>query len=644
MKSSDPEGFRRTACTCDCPDACALRLEALPGGGFRVRGDPDSPFTRGAACAKIRRHLRRLNHPARILAPRLKTARGWRDIGWEEALDRAAEAIQSLRREPAAILHIAGDGAKGVLKEAVNLFFAALGASRTRGSLCDAAGYVAGVLDFGSRENNDIEELARARSITLWGKDLQRSSLHTASLVHRARRAGAEVVSISPQGEENRPFADRRIRIRPGGDRFLAAAVLRRLLEEGALPEERFACTRGGEAFRRVLAGRTTAEWLAACDVPPEEAEALARLYRDGGPVATVIGAGLQRGLHGGEAVRWIDALAVLTGNLGRAGAGVYFHLHSFHNLELGWTRGPGPGRRRAFPIADIGGAILAAADPPVRLLWVNGCNIVNQAPDSERTAAAFSRVGFTIVVDAFPTDTAERADLVLPCTLMFEQEDVVGSFLHEYVQHAAAVIAPPPGVRDDYTIVREIARRLDPPVPLPEPEECLRAALRSPWLETSLEELRARGAVRSRRPAIAYEGLRFAHPDGKCRLPAAIHDEEPAPAGYPLRLLSLVRGGAIHSQMLPEEQEIPPAAWIAPESPGLAGIDSERPVALVSPLGRMPVRLRRLAGLHPEAVVVRRGTWMRLGGGINRLIAARVTDIGGGAAFYAQFVRLEND
>ena len=48
--------------------------------------------------------------------------------------------------------------------------------------------------------------------------------------------------------------------------------------------------------------------------------------------------------------------------------------------------------------------------------------------------------------------------------------------------------------------------------------------------------------------------------------------------------------------------------------------------------------------GLHPGAVVYRRGDWMSLGGGANQLIASGVTDLGGGAPFYDQYVRLEND
>jgi hypothetical protein len=82
---------------------------------------------------------------------------------------------------------------------------------------------------------------------------------------------------------------------------------------------------------------------------------------------------------------------------------------------------------------------------------------------------------------------------------------------------------------------------------------------------------------------------------------------------------------------------------WVAPDSPALAGLDLSRPVALVSPLGRLTVSVELEPGLHPGAVVYRRGDWMNRGGGANQLIASGLTDIGGGAPFYEQYVRLEN-
>ena len=544
-----------TACTYDCPDACALVLERTDGGRLRLRGDPDSPFTRGVMCAKTRRQLRRLNSPSRILKPRLKTKGGWRDIDWEAALDLCAEKIQGLRSEPTAILHIHSDGAKGVLKEAVNLFFSRLGSSRIRGSLCDAAGFIAGIEDFGSRENNDIEDLANAAAIVNWGKDVSRSSIRTAAVVHSARRRGGRVITISPGGDGNDPFSDERIRIRPGTDRFLAAAVIRRLIAEGRVPESVWTRARYPEKFCELIQSRSEEELLAGCEVAPSEAEPLFRAYAAAKPLATFIGAGLQRYRYGGENVRFINALAFVSGNVGRPGGGVYFHLHSYRNLDLGWTRGAGYKGRRALYIAAVGREILAAQDPPIRMLWVNGMNVVNQAPGALETVRAFDRVEFKVVVDAFMTDTAERADLVLPCALMLEQEDVVGSFLHEYVQYAAAVVEPPPEARTDLWIVTELGKRLSPPVCMPSPEECLQTALKSPYLNTTLEKLKAERFVRSNRPRIAYEDQRFAHPDGKYRFPADLHAEPPPPDGYPLRLLTLVRRTAIHSQILPEDQ-----------------------------------------------------------------------------------------
>lgn len=65
--------------------------------------------------------------------------------------------------------------------------------------------------------------------------------------------------------------------------------------------------------------------------------------------------------------------------------------------------------------------------------------------------------------------------------------------------------------------------------------------------------------------------------------------------------------------------------------------------VCLVSPLGRLKVRVEVTPGLHPEVALYRRGDWMKLGGGANQLIAAELTDIGNGAPFYQQYVRLEN-
>jgi anaerobic selenocysteine-containing dehydrogenase len=633
-----------TACTMDCPDACSLVVSVDSGGKIRLRGNPDHPVTAGFTCRKIRRHIARLQSPDRIVRPQLRKNGGWKPISWDRALDLCAEKIDALRGHPESIVHIQGDGAKGVLKALPRLFFNRLGATRVRGSLCDAAGFMAYVHDFGSRKNHDIYDLKNAARIVNWGKDLPRSSIHMAAVVAGARKRGTRVLTISPGGDDSDRFSDAHIRIRPGTDRFLAAAGIRRLLSEkpvdARIPER----SRHWKPFTALLEHWTEEDLLDACGVNPVEAGALFDAYRTTEPVATVVGAGLQRYLHGGENVRWINALALISGNIGRTGGGSYYHLHAYANLDLSWAEEPASGSRRSFLKPTVGRQIDKAAHPPIRMAWVNGINIVNQAPDIRRTARALRGIDFTVVVDAFLNDTAECADLILPAALMLEQEDIIGSFLHDFVHYVPAALPPPGEARSDDRIIADLAARLSPPVALPDKDTCLSRCLASPRLSTDLTGLKENRTARARRPSVAYEGLRFDHPDGKYRFPLSLHNEPPPPEGYPLRLLSLVRKGAIHSQMRTGDQPMPPKVWVSPDCPFLAQVDPFRDTFLASPLGRMKVRLETLEGLHPEAVVYRRGDWMKLGGGINQLIGDGVTDIGGGAPFYKEYVRLENE
>jgi hypothetical protein len=81
----------------------------------------------------------------------------------------------------------------------------------------------------------------------------------------------------------------------------------------------------------------------------------------------------------------------------------------------------------------------------------------------------------------------------------------------------------------------------------------------------------------------------------------------------------------------------------VAPDNFCLKNLNLQKPVELVSELGRLKVAVQTLEGLHPEVVIYRRGDWISRGGGVNQLIQARLTDIGSGAAYYDQYVRLEN-
>lgn len=639
---SDLKNAHLTACTLDCPDGCSLMVEVEDGQIKRIRGNPNHPYTNGYCCAKIQRFPKRLNSPSRLKTPLLRAGKKWRDISWDEALSLCAENIDRFRHEPASILHLRGDASKGVSKFVEDSLFAALGASRVNPhGVCDTTGIEASIEDFGALEMNDPSDLLNARGIVVWGKKLGVSSVHVAGLVARARKGGAAVVSISPRGDENRGFSDRTIRIKPGTDRFLALAVAKETVKRYGISSRTEESSQNLDRFRTLLESHSLSDLSQHCDVTIQDIEGLAEFYHLHHPCTTILSTGLQRYPHGAESVRAINALAVITGNIGLRGGGAYYSVLSGQNLNLQWI---GSERyTRTFPVAHIGRSILETADPPIRMVWISMWNPVNQTPESLVLSEALKKTEFAVVVDPFLTDTAEAAHLVLPCSMMFEEEDVVGSWGHHFVNHARAVVVPPKDVKRDLEILTELGRRLDPPIKLEKPEVYLRKSLDSPFLDITLEELREKGTVRASRPFIAFEGGRFSHPDGRFRFLTEISVEEQSDPDYPMALLTLVRRDFMHSQILPEQHEsLSPEALVAPSTLQDLGLRHGDEGAIISPLGAMPVRLKAEKGLHPSAVIVERGPWLKYGWGTNRLIEGRFTDRPDGVAFYGQTVRVE--
>jgi hypothetical protein len=202
---------------------------------------------------------------------------------------------------------------------------------------------------------------------------------------------------------------------------------------------------------------------------------------------------------------------------------------------------------------------------------------------------------------------------------------------------------APPGAARCDSWIVRELGRRLNPIVSIPEDEVCLQESLSSPFLKITLTELRERGFTRTIGPEVAYGGLRFDHADGLARLPDELHAEAPVPEHYPLRLLSIVNGRIMQSQIPRSIPNGPPTVWVAPQNPVLKRLGADRTACLISPIGRLRVKVESLADLHPHAVIYRRGDWMAHGGGINQIIAGGVGDLGENAMQYEQYVAIQN-
>ena len=637
-------------CTRDCPSACGLLAHVENGRVVKLTGNPDHPVNLGTVCRKAPAFVRRMNSPQRVLSPLRRRNGSWTAVSWKDALDEMADRLKDCvdRLGPESILYYMGFGERTALKVLNARFFAHLGGVTTlRGTLCGGTGYAAQSLDYGPRVSHDPVDLANARTIVLWGRNPAATQFGLMPHLRQARERGAKVVLIDPRNSESAALADVHIRPKPGRDAFLALAVAKYIIEQGWQDQEFLAkYTDNLEAFLDLLARLSFEELLAACDVDALAVDALARDYIIGRPTATLLGWGLHRFTLGHEMIRAVDALGAVSGNIGIPGGGVSqgFEEWGPYDQDLWGTNLHPP--RRTFLMPQIGREILEASDPPVAMAVITAANPVCMAPNSDLVAKALDSVPFVVTMNMFLDDTADHADLFLPCAAFYEQRDIVASFGHNLVGPLVRAVAPPGECRSQFDIFMDLATRFPFAGEYVKSEEAWLRLLMRPLLEKGVawDDL-WRGPVRiPDAPLVPWANGRFDTPSGRFQLlteVTACADCRDA-ARYPYHLLTV--GGARHlcSEREPGDGDGPAELTMASEVALRLGLADGSPARMVSPLGSLTVTVRHDPALRPDVVACDRGGWQKAGQGVNRLIPDMVSEVGQGTPYYEARVDVE--
>lgn len=634
----------RTACTRDCPDACQIIATVEGGRITRLRGDPAHPVTRGFLCYRTDHYLERQYSPERLTRPLIRKNGALEPATWDEALDLVAAKIAEARDRHgfASILRVGGGGSLGILKLVNRHFWELFGpVTHTRGDICSGAGEAAQEADMGVSDAHDLDDLDNSRAIVLWGKNVATTGVHLIPHLKRARARGVPVIQIDPvHHAQTLKLCDRYYPVRPGGDGSLALGVARALLDGGHTDPQAPAYCANFDAFAALARRCTVAEWAARADLPEASVREIAALYAEKKPTATFVGWGMGRRLHGSATVRLVDAIAAITGNLGVPGGGASYYFQRRGGFDTSWIKRAENRGARTLLEPLLGEEILRA-DPKVRFAVVDNANPASQLPESGTVARALASIDFLVVIDAFLTDTAEHAHVVLPTTTMLEEHDVVGAYGHHWVQLAQPVVPPPEGVRSDLEIYQALADRLGF-------GEAMRGSAEA-WIDRVLAPMAEHGVTREalaqralRKPAaprVLFEGRRFPTADGRFQLITDFPDDPPAAEpGYPLVLMSNSSYRNQASQMSRAEQQQPAPITVHPDAaPGIADGDLAR---LCSPIAEVVVRVKLDPKQRRDVVIYAKGRWGKFGGP-NALVRARETDAGGGAAYYDQGVRI---
>ena len=654
----------RGACPLDCWDTCSWMVDVTDGRLEAVHGDPDDPYTRGFLCPKARMQLERALSPDRPLHPLARNGDAWTRITWDEALDLLASKIQDAvgKYGGESVFYYYDSGSTGTSKHLGLRLFRRIGATEPLGSLCWAAGIKAQEYDFGYHLANVPEDIRNSKMIMIWGRNPAATNVHLIPLLKEAKEKGAQVVLVDPVRTPTTGLADELIQLRPATDAALALAMCHVIVEEG-LADIPFVAgyTLGFGEFRKHLE-KYTPKWAAGVTGVSENLiRDLARRYASLKPAAILMGYGLQRHYGGGNAVRACDALAALTGNVGIAGGGAnYANGYIARTLRPLSDVGPAPRPRR---VARARLSLLGELDPPVEVMVVSCANPANQVPGASLAQAAFRNIPFKAVLDLRWTETCRLADLFLPVTSPFEDEDLYYCSWHPMVTVSERCIEPRGEALPDRVIWQKLARRLGF-------QEDFQRSLEE-WVDLATEPVRAYGmnaqVLAGKRvrfpgvPDVAWEDGLFSTPSGKFEFyslkaaqetgfamasyvgSAEPKEERDAKTEFPLRLLSPRRLEHLHSQFY-EKILSPmgrPFAYVCPDDLDAAGLHDGDGAVLESPHGEMMVEVRESAEVQPGVVLVFEGGPSLDGGGVNLLTSQGETDMGHGPIFYDCFVRL---
>ncbi len=478
------------SCPLDCPDGCSwlVTVEDGPDGpvATKLRGNPDHPFTAGSLCKKVNPWLAMAAEPNRLLRPhRRRVAKGsgapfeeaFEAIGWDEALQEIAERFQHIidTSGPAAIWPFVGTGNVGNIQGsnlgARTRLWNHLGVSDHQVTICSVSGHVGLGYTMGAGTSLDPEDVVDAKTVLIWGANTLVTSQHWWPFVETAKTRGAEVIVVDPIRTRTAARADRHIAPRVGTDGALALGICRALIHAGGTDEAFIAShTTGYEDLAAEAEPWTPEKVGEVCGLEPAVVTELAAGLAADPRVVIKLGQGMQRHASGGQAARTVSCIAALIGAFKHKGAGVVYStdpMYQFNKSGMGGVELM-KGERRRLAMTNLASNLHELDDPPVEALFIYGANPVVSNPDTSRVRSGLTRADlFTVVVDIFPTETTDYADIVLPSAMQHEQWEINHSFSHRYVALNTPAVEPA-GECLPHT---EIFRRLAAAMALDEPE-----------------------------------------------------------------------------------------------------------------------------------------------------------------------------
>jgi formate dehydrogenase major subunit len=374
--------------------------------------------------------------------------------------------------------------------------------------------------------SNSIRELEDSPFIFAIGTNTTESHPVIALRIKKAVKRGAKLIVADPRRIDLTRFAHRYLPLKVGSDLALLSAMSHVIVGERLYRADYVDARSEGFAAYCEHVAQLTPEWAAPlCGIDAHTIREVAREYASAERAAICYTLGITEHACGVSNVEALGNLAMLTGNLGRRGAGVN-PLRGQNNVQgtgdMGCMPENLPGymkvanadelelvsRAWGVPLSAVPGlkkpeVVEAALAGKLRAMYVMGDNTVVADTDPTKTIAALSSLDFLVVQDIFMTDTAQLAHVVLPAAASFAETDGTYTNSDRHVQRVRKIVEPPGQARADWQILAEIGRRLNPEWNYRDPEAI--------WTEAAAIAPTLRGISYQR---LEHEKLQWPCPD----------------------------------------------------------------------------------------------------------------------------------
>ncbi|MAM25254.1 MAG: formate dehydrogenase subunit alpha [Rhodobacteraceae bacterium] len=483
-----------------CGVGCQISLKVKDGKVKYVEGI-DGPANEGRLCVKGRFGFDYIHHDHRLTKPLIRRddapAKGlnvdpanwqthFREASWEEALDVAADGLKAIGGRG-----VAGFGSAKCTNEEAYLFQKLIRQGFGHNNvdhctrLCHASSVAALMENVGSGAvTATFNEIENADVAIIIGANPVENHPVAATYFKQFTKRGGKLIVMDPRGVGLRRFASHMLQFRPGTDVSMLNAIMHVIVEEGLYDEQYIAAyTENWEAEKAHLADFAPEKMAEVCGIEADVLRDVARTFAGANAAMIFWGMGISQHIHGTDNSRCLISLALMTGQIGRPGAGLH-PLRGQNNVQGASDAGLIPmflpdyqsvtddGVRSAFTevwgsedfSAEKGLTVTeimdAVHDGDIRGMYVLGENPAMSDPDVEHARDALAKLDHLVVQDIFITETANYADVILPASAFAEKSGTVTN-TNRQVQMGRPALAPPGEAREDWWIEVELAKRL---------------------------------------------------------------------------------------------------------------------------------------------------------------------------------------